>query len=211
MATSLQVTVPPASEPATIDLVRQHCRIDNSSDDALLAGYLTAARTMAERYLSRALITQTLRYMMMPEPPLQPAWHHFRNPLQLPRAPAQSIVAVTILDDRGNATVVPAATLPITPPPFAGYIADLAMVPPQIRIGPDTVLVDNRTLREASLQHVQVDFVGGYGNTADKVPQTIVQAVLIATAFLYENRGDAGGDLPTAAQWLLDPDRLMWA
>jgi uncharacterized phiE125 gp8 family phage protein len=210
MATSLQVTSQPMVEPAAIDLVRQHCRIDHGSDDALLAGYLSAARIMAERYLSRALITQTLRFTMMPEPPLRPAWHYFRNPLVLPRAPVQSIVSVTILDADGNGTMVPATAVPITPPPFMGFIADLDLVPARVRIGRDTVLSDKRTLYHAGLGHVQVDFVAGYGDTADAIPQTIIQAVLMTTAHLYENRGDVGGDLPAAAQWLLDPDRLMW-
>ena len=41
-------------------MVNQHCRIDNNADDDQLAGTLTAARTMAELYLNRALLTRTL-------------------------------------------------------------------------------------------------------------------------------------------------------
>ena len=59
MRTTLAVTTQPAGEPATVEMVKQHCRIDNNADDDLLAGYLTTARIMAEGYLSRALLTQT--------------------------------------------------------------------------------------------------------------------------------------------------------
>ena len=45
-----------------------------NSDDDLLASYLTAARIMAEGYLSRALITQTLLWTVRPSSMLRPAW-----------------------------------------------------------------------------------------------------------------------------------------
>lgn len=47
-------------EPTTVEMVKQHCRTDNNADDDRLAGTPTAARTMAERYLNRALLTRTL-------------------------------------------------------------------------------------------------------------------------------------------------------
>ena len=60
MLSTVQVVSPPAIEPVSLDLARQHCRIDSNADDSLIQVYITAARTMAEAYLSRALITQTL-------------------------------------------------------------------------------------------------------------------------------------------------------
>jgi len=42
------------------------------------------------------------------------------------------------------------------------------------------------------------------------VPLTIVQAIMMTTAFLYEHRGDAGGAVPEAARWLLDRHRLQF-
>ena len=61
MYASLRVIQGPASEPVTIDLARQHCRIDAGYDDALIGMYLTGARIEAESYLNRALFTQKLR------------------------------------------------------------------------------------------------------------------------------------------------------
>lgn len=57
MRTTLTVTTEPEGEPTTVELVKQHCRIDSNADDELLAGYLTTARIMAEDYLSRSLLT----------------------------------------------------------------------------------------------------------------------------------------------------------
>jgi hypothetical protein len=210
MASNLTVTVPPISEPVTLDQVRRHCRIDHTSDDDLLTGYAITARTMAERYLSRCLLTQTLHYTELPEPKLRPGRHFFHNPLELPRAPVQSIVSLTITDERGNVSTVPPATLPYVPPPFTGYIGSLGVLPPRLRVGLDTVLADGRSVRNAQLDTIEVIFVAGYGDDPSTVPSNILQAVLMLSAWLYESRGDVAADLPAAVQWLLDPDRLMW-
>lgn len=229
MRTTLQITKQPIAEPVTVTIAKSHCRVDHDSDDALIATYIAVARTMAEQYLGRALITQNLLWTVMPEWPVRPSVHFLRHPLDLPRAPVQAIssptaipstgIGVVVLDDRGNSTTIPPATLPIVPPAtLQGYLADLALQPARLTIGLDTVLVDGRTIRQAPLQHMQVEFIAGYGvpasaDQADAVPglpQPIVQAILLTIAHLYEHRGDAGVDMPQSAQWLLDPYRIMW-
>lgn len=211
MLTSLSVVSQPAAEPVSMELLRMHCRIDHSSDDLLLESYLASARTMAESYLSRALITQTLLWTMMPESELRPNWHYICRPLQLPRAPVQSITSVTVLDTLGNSTTIPVATLPIVPAAaFTGYIADLVVAPQQLTIGRNTVLTDGHTLRQSMIRHVQVQFVAGYGADFKSVPKPIINSILLTTAFLYEHRGDGSADMPQAAQWLLDPHRLQF-
>jgi uncharacterized phiE125 gp8 family phage protein len=194
-----------------LDVVRRHCRIDQIGEDDLLFGYLRTARTMAEMYLSRALITQTLLWTVTPEDPLRMRWHHQHGAMELPRAPVQSIVSVVVNDDRGNATVLPAATMPLVSPfTLLGYRADLAHHPARLYIGSSTVLTDGRTLRSVNLESVQIEYIAGYGSDATTIPQPILDAILLTTAFLYEHRGDAGGDMPRAAEWLLDPYRLMF-
>src|ERR1700722_1084879 len=91
MRTTLTVTTPPAGEPTTVEAVKQHCRIDSNADDDLLAGYLTAARVVAEDYLSRALLTQTVLWTARPSSMLHTEQSRLRGTLQLPRAPVQSI------------------------------------------------------------------------------------------------------------------------
>ena len=210
MRTTLQVTTQPAGEPVSVEQVKQHCRIDSSADDDLLTGYLTAARIMAEGYLSRALLTQTLLWTVRPSSTRRAEHNRLLEPLELPRAPVQSIASVTALDEWGNTTSILAATLPVTPPTLIlGYVADLALEPATLLIGRDTVLAGGSPLRDTRLQHLQVSMVAGYGAATD-VPATIIQAIMMTTAFLYEHRGDAGGTMPEAAQWLLDRDRLQF-
>ncbi len=210
MRTTLAVTTQPAGEPATVEMVKQHCRIDNNADDDLLAGYLTTARIMAEGYLSRALLTQTLLWTVRPSSMLRPEEARLHGTLELPRAPVQSIASVTTLDIWGNATTISPAALPLTPPAaILGYVADLALEPATLFIGRATVLSGGTALHATQLRQVQVAMVAGYGAAAD-VPAPIVQAIMMTTAFLYEHRGDAGGAIPDAAMWLLDRYRLQF-
>jgi uncharacterized phiE125 gp8 family phage protein len=210
MRTTLQVTTPPAGEPVTVEQVKQHCRIDSNADDDLLAGYLTAARIMAEGYLSRALLTQTLLWTVRPSSGQRSEHNRLPGPLELPRAPVQSIASVVTLDAWGNSTTVLPAALPLAPPAvILGYLLDLALEPATLLIGRETVLGGGLSFRDTRLQHLQVTMVAGYGAATD-VPATIIQAIMMTTAFLYEHRGDAGGTMPEAAQWLLDRHRLQF-
>jgi len=208
--TTLTVMEEPTAEPVSIEQVKRHCRIDSNADDELLTGYLTAARVMAEGYLSRALLTQTLLWTMRPSSELPRDRLRLHGTLELPRAPVQSILSVTTLDEWGNATTISPASLPVTPPVvILGYIADLTLEPATLFIGPETVLIGGFAAYRTKLQHLQVSMVAGYG-AADDVPSTVIQAIMMTTAFLYEHRGDSAAVMPDAATWLLDRHRLQF-
>ena len=202
----LRVATAPASEPVSVALARQHCRIDEALDDGLLALNILTARTMAEEYLSRALITQSLLWSMSETAPtgaLAPGWapqlqvlplaftwlSMQRQPVDLPRSPVRSIDAVQVLAADGTATPVAAG----------GYDALLGSEPARLR------------LRQATPPGggLAVAFTAGYGDNGDAVPAPIRQAILFLTAWLFENRGDVGGEWPAVAYRLLAPYRLM--
>jgi len=213
MVGNVQVVRPPSADPVSIEMVRRHCRIDQTTDDVLLKSYLGTARLMAERYLSRSLITQTLLWTARPQSVLTPRLHFDRSEISLPRAPVQSVQSVTILDELGNTTAVSPATLPVVPPKtLNGYIADTSMQPALLTIGGETLMTDGRTLRHVNLRHIQVQFVAGYGDDFKSVPPNIIQAILLTVGSMYEHRGDETESvgLSQAAQWLLDPDRIHW-
>lgn len=205
MLQSLRVVVPPAVEPVSLALARQHARIDTDYDDLVLANCLATARDLAETYLSRALITQTLSYTVVDTPiagartPLAPQLQVFplslswmalqRQPLELPRSPVQSIVSLTTIASDGTATLVPSTLYDVLAGTEPGCVR----------------------LRQATGpgSGITVQFVAGYGATSDQVPVSIRQAVLFLTSWLYENRGDGGGDWPMAVRHLLAPYRLV--
>lgn len=209
MLTSLLVTTPPGKEAVTAELTRLHCRIDTLDDRDLLNNYIATARVMAEGYLSRALITQTVLWTVRPGSSPR---ERLCGPLELPRAPIQSIASVAMMDDLGNATTIQSASLPVTSyGSFSGYIADLALTPARLRIGRDTALTGGMPLHQTRVEYLQVSMVVGYGPNPEDIPPNIAQAIMMTAAFLYEHRGDeGGGEMPNAVQRLLDRDRLQF-
>ena len=56
----LRVVTPPASEPVTLAEAKAHLRLEESVDDVLVQGLITAARQYIEKICWRAALTQTL-------------------------------------------------------------------------------------------------------------------------------------------------------
>ena len=206
MFSSLTVVTPPTAEPVSVDLVRQHCRIDNEDDDPLLAIYITSARIWVEDYLGRILLLQQLRWIVARETPRQsmpyvglplslmvfPLWYPWaamhRNALELPRQPVVSVDAVASGQwGQPDTMLVPGTDYDVDP-----ATARLRLHQGWCGCGQD---------------HLVVTFTAGDAATA--IRQPIIHAILLLTAFLYENRGDAGGDMPDVARALLSPYRLV--
>jgi Phage gp6-like head-tail connector protein len=208
MRNTLSVVTQPAVEPVSVATFKLHARIDSAADDAVLIPiYLTSARDWIERYLARALITQTLLWTFAPTGNYQPApsnaavsWvsgsdhsgliHRW---IDLPRSPNAVVSSVVYLDVNGTATTLAAGT---------DYTFDATLDPPRIRLDPSTVL--------APIQHVQVTFSAGYGASAAAVPVPIVHGVLMLATMLYETRGDAGGELPDVVERLVNGFRVQY-
>jgi uncharacterized phiE125 gp8 family phage protein len=205
MYAALRVITPPASEPVSVDLARQHCRIDADYDDNLVAMYLTGARIEAETYLNRALFTQKLQFAVTWAPPptatpLVPQslivfplnWPPLvKRPIELPRAPAVSVEQIT-WGALGDMQVADAEDYDLNLAVEPGYVA----VKPQL-------------LPRIPQQSMLIDFTAGYDDADPAaVPMPIRQAILIGTAHSYENRGDVPAEMPKAFYRLLDPFRL---
>jgi hypothetical protein len=205
--TTLLSVAPPAVEPVSVTLARRHCRIDNIDDDDLLSIYITTARLLAENYLSRALITQTLAYVVSQSPPtggwpvtlmapiILPLWLPFellyQRPIELPRSPVQSILSVSMTNCDGSSTTLTSAD----------YSSDTTMEPSRVLLGAG--------FQPMPEQDVTITFVAGYGSTPAAVPQQIIMAILFTVAWLYEHRGDEALEMPQIAYTLMTPHRLV--
>jgi hypothetical protein len=205
---AVYVVEPPAAEPVSVNLARLHLRVDQTGDDELIANYITAARTWAEQYLGRALLTQQLNwtmafsrppngfpYMSMPMSLLVlPMWFQWpltqQGAIGLPWEPVISVDKVSYGQWGQPDTVLVLGT---------DYDVDVSSA--RLRIHPYSQVLPN--------DHLQVLFTVGYGSDPKTIPGPIITAILILTAFLYENRGDAGGDMPMAAEMLLSPFRIV--
>jgi uncharacterized phiE125 gp8 family phage protein len=205
MYAALRILDPPATLPVTLDMAKRHCRIDNDYDDDLVTLYLTSATAWAESWLNRALFTQKLQYNVTWSPPptatpLVPQslivfplnWPPLvKRPIELPRAPTVSVEGITWgpIDNMQAADPDDYDTNLLVEP---GYIA----VKPQL-------------LPRIPQQSMSINYTSGYSDAdPTKIPVGILHGVLFLTAFLYEQRGDAGGDMPATARALMQPYRL---
>jgi len=177
----LQLITPPTVEPISLDEAKAHLRVDTDDDDLLISMMLTAARQYCETLTRRSLITQTWRLTLdsFPGPSLMGV--PYGTPFSLPghailleRGPVQSITSITYLDMGSTLQTMPSAN----------YVADLSGEP--ARITP--IFGQIWPINLPQIGSVQVQFVAGFGDTADTVPQELRQWIKLRLGALYENR-----------------------
>lgn len=207
MFSSLTVIEPPADEPVSVDLARRHCRIDTVDDDDLLGIYIASARSWAEVYLGRVLLQQQLQWVVARELPNRsmpyvglpmslmvfPLWFPWealhRNALELPRQPVVSVDSVAAGSWGQPDTTLVADT---------DYVVDTLTARVQMR----------QTWPAQCRDHLVITFTAG-ASSATAIDAPIVNAILLLTGFLYENRGDVSAEMPAGARALLSPYRLV--
>ncbi len=171
MAWRIVQTSPPASEPVDRDLeVKPHIRVDTADDDSLLDRLIPAARQHLEELTSRAFIEQQWQLTL-------DGWPGQRL-IRLPRPPLLAAGPVSYTDVDGNVETLTAGT---------DYLVDTSTAPGRI------VLRQGVPWPAARLQEsggIAIDYVAGYGDSADAVPTPLRQALLLLIGAWYENRED---------------------
>lgn len=191
--TGTVVVTPPATEPVGIADLRAHARLDASTpDDALILGYIQAARRYVEAHTGRSLITQTLRAH-------RDAWPS-RSEVGIPAGPVQTIASLTYLDQNLVEQTVPAAH----------YALDSARTTSRLylRAGaswPAVALAPSGAIR--------LTYTAGYGAAAD-VPFPLRQAIMLLASHYYEQRLATGMRelvaMPFGVRELLDVEGCAW-
>lgn len=189
----LKLVTAPATEPVSVATMKDHSRIDISDDDALLDGYITAAREEIEAELKRALITQTWDLYL-------DGWPSF--PLELPLGNLQSVTSITYYDEADSGTVYDSSNYQVS-----------AGDPGRIALKTSSSL-PSTTLRP--LDGVVIRFVCGYGANPATVPDSVRAAVQLRAGLLYENReemtvGVVMVPLGDTMKRLLMPNTFYWS
>lgn len=180
---SLKRLTAPASEPITLAEAKAHCRVDHTTDDSLIQGYITASREWVEDYIDRSLVSQRLVMTL----------DAFPHEIELPRPPMASsgtATAVTVTYVMGEAGGT--ATLATS-----AYRVDRDSTPGVIR----TTYAGSWPSHLLDQNSVTVTWWAGYGDPTS-VPQRVKNAMLMCVHELYEKRGNAV--MPEAAMRLLD-------
>lgn len=208
----LSLITAPAIEPVSEAEARAHLRLTSEDEVALLFGHIRAARHMVESWTGRALISQSWRWMLdgWPGHAMQDWWGGLRQGavaagaaryIEMPKAPLQSISAVTLFNDADQPEVWAAAN----------YFVDTASEPGRL------VLRNAASMPapQRAANGLQIDFTCGYGAGQGDVPAPLRQAVLMLCAHYFENRevmtGAEGAKqvLPMGVYALLAPYRMM--
>jgi uncharacterized phiE125 gp8 family phage protein len=160
---SITVSSPPAQEPVSTTTLQSYLRVNTSTENSLLSGFLVAARLLFERESNLALITQTMVESLEVPPPYI---------TYLMRGPIQSVTSVQYYDQ--NDTLQTAT----------GYNLDLVtggMGRLWFPNGQPTMSVNVRPV-------MNITFQAGYGDNPSNVPAPISQAIMLCAAYWFEQR-----------------------
>lgn len=180
------VTTAPVIEPIDADDVKDWGKIETDAEDTLIESLITAVRQVAEPWLGRSLIEQTIMSTLNFWPD---------NPVRLPRPPLISVSSISTIDEEGNSTT---------------YSTDNYFV--RTDIVPGEVVVKNGSAPPINTDRYyggfQVVHVSGYGDEASDVPMSIRHGLIEWVLHALENR-QVDREPPDNAMPLLGAYRIM--
>ena len=165
----VELITPPAKEPLTLTYVKDHLRIDLTSDeqDSLIQDYIIGARKYTEALLGRRLITQTWKYYMDDWPNAD--W------FRIPFPPLVSVTSVKYKDEDESESTFSSGD----------YLVDTVTEPGRVvlkyaEIWPSETLSPRNP--------IYTEYVCGYGDSPADVPMEIRQALAMLVGHWYEQR-----------------------
>jgi uncharacterized phiE125 gp8 family phage protein len=185
---SLKLITPPALEPVTLAEAKLHLRVDNATEDALIAALITAAREHAEHVTERAFITQTWELALDAFPCAE---------IRLPKPALLSIVSVKYDDAAAVEQTLGGSAYTIDTHAQPGWL-----LPAYNTTWPTTLAAANA---------LRIRYTAGYGAAASAVPAGIKAWMLLRLGNLYRNREElVDGRMvqPSFVDRLLDPYRV---
>ncbi|WP_457093232.1 head-tail connector protein [Microvirga sp. P5_D2] len=172
----------PAVEPISLTEMKDYLRLDDDTQDDLVAGLVKAARLMVETASRRVLIEQRWRVVL-------DHWPRGGR-VMLPLSPLLAVDGIKVFDASGAETEIAPSSID----------SDGAGDPPSIAV---TEAPEPGKARNG----ISIELRAGYGATPDAVPATLKLAIKILVAHWFENRGDVVGEqiLPPEAMALVAP------
>ncbi len=187
---AIKIITPPVTEPVTLEEAKHHLRIDGSDDDILISSLIKQAREWCEDYQNRKYITQTLELVLDTFPQGNAIVFNSCSPVhKVESIKYYDANRQEYLFDEGN------------------YIADLDGLVNKavLNRGKHWPIVELQ-----SVNAVRVRVVVGYGNTADKVAETIKWAIILQMKLLYDDyRPEEKAKLEEARNSLLSMNRVI--
>ena len=189
MPLNLTRTTDPTGEPLDVEAAKDFLKVSGTDDDDLISALIVGVTAQAEKYLGRALYTQTWTMFLDRWPTIRNNdwWDGSRDLaiteldgaakwLEVPKAPLQTVTSIKTYDDADAPTTFAAS----------GYFVDSSSAPGRIVLRAGQAAPFGTRVANA----IEVIFIAGYGNQGDDVPEDILQGIRLMLAHLYENRGD---------------------
>ncbi len=171
---------------STADM-KTYLKVENSTEDTLIAALVSGATQHAQNYLSQAFVTQTITEKL-DRFEVFPMYNEF-GAIQLSVNPVQSVTSITYIDNNGTTQTLSASL----------YVLDnyrkRAVIAPAYGQGWPSA--------RTQVNSITVVYSAGYG-AASAVPEDVKQAIRLCVADAYENRADSVKQLPSASKYLLD-------
>lgn len=191
---ALDASAEPAQEPIPLQEMKAHSVIEAADDEALMSGFIIAARRAVENFTHRAMLTKTLVYKIDRFPDFS------EQVIELPGGKLQAITSIQYVDTAG-ATQTWAAS---------NYIADTEWETGRIALAFEKTWP---TVREWHLP-VTITYTAGFGVDPADVPEELRTAIKMLAAELYEHREESIVGAPVAsvslnAKMLAGPHRLI--
>jgi len=178
----LRRTTLPAAEPLTLAEAKLHLRVDDASEDTLIAGLINVARGACEERTQTTMINSGWTLTL----------NSFDDLEYLSRPPVVSIISISYVNPSGTTVIMSSGDYMLE------ATNDKPMVMP-VTDWPET---------KDQLNAVTVVYTAGYGASGANVPAPLKQWMLLAIGDMYANR-EASSDRPAVPQdfavRLLDP------
>ena len=210
MHKGLKLITAPSDLAVDLDDVKNYLKVTGSAEDADITAFIYSATEVIERYLHRALLTQTWSLWLdrfpgsfnfdslhdgVQEGKLS-EYFQGQSYIDIPLFPLQSVSFLKTYDDDGTAYTMSSSE----------YIVDTVSEPGRLSLKTSTTWPSTE-LRPVN--GIEIRFLAGYGTSSD-IPQAIVQAIKDTVAKFYESRGcsDADQSIPSTALALLSAYRV---
>ena len=196
----LEIKTKPAVEPMTTADAKLHLFVASAltADDDMIAEWVTAARQYIERVTKRQMITATWLKKM----PRFPA----KSSFELLKAPLQSLTSITYTDTSGDQQTLDSSVFVVSKEYAAGAADDYAQ--------PGIIsLADGETWPSTLSQadSVVVEFLAGYGDSADDIPEGLRAVIKILLNHFYNNRSMDVVERDFILKTIMDPFRILRA
>lgn len=159
---SIAIVTPPAIEPVSLAAAKLYLRVDHDAEDSLIASLVRTAREAVEVFTGRALIIRRVietRDGWTPGPD---------GAVRLALAPVATVHAIRVARADGVMAAFGEA--------------------PRVETDSGRLWLGAYPAPAFPTAGVEIDYTAGYGAGETACPAPLRQAVLIATAALYENR-----------------------